>query len=67
MLGNAVFAVFQSSQCWEMRFSLFFSLPNIGKRDFLRFRGFPTLGNTPATIFCFSQHWEDCLYLVTGG
>ena len=34
MLGNAVFAVFQSSQCWEMQFSLFFSLPNIGKRDF---------------------------------
>ena len=34
MLGNAVFAVFQSSQWWEMQFSLFFSLPNIGKRDF---------------------------------
>ena len=60
MLGNVVFGNFWFSQCWETQFSLFFSLPNFGKRVFSRFCSFPTLGNTPATIFRFSQHWEDC-------
>lgn len=55
MLGNVVFGNFWFSQCWEMRFSLFFSLPNVGKRDFLRFRGFPNLGRPVFTVFCLSQ------------
>ena len=37
MLGNAIFAVFQSSQCWEMQFSLFFDFPSGGKHCFIDF------------------------------
>ena len=34
MLGNAVFAVFQSSQLWETRFLAFEGFPNVGERSF---------------------------------
>ena len=67
MLGNVVFAVFWFSQCWEMRFSLFFSLPNVGKRSFRCFLVFPMLGNAVFSVFCFSQHWEDCFYSLLRG
>ena len=60
MLGNVVFGNFWFSQCWETQFSLFFSLPNVGKCDFLRFRSFPNLGKAVSTVFHLSQHWEDC-------
>ena len=40
MLGNAVFAVFWFSQCWETLFLAFSVFPNIGKTVFIsRHRG----------------------------
>ena len=67
MLGNAVFGNFWFSQCWETQFSLFFSLPNIGKRVFSRFCSFPNLGKVVSTVFHLSQHWEDCFYILSQG
>ena len=67
MLGNAVFAVFWFSQCWETQFSLFFSLPNVGKRSFRCFLVFPMLGNAVFSVFVVSQHWEDCFYILSQG
>ena len=58
MLGNIVFGNFQSSQCWETQFSLFFSLPNFGKRSFRCFLVFPMLGNAIFSVFVVSQLWE---------
>ena len=58
MLGNVVFGNFQSSQCWEMQFSLFFSFPNVGKCSFCCFSVFPILGNAIFCVFVVSQLWE---------
>ena len=51
MLGNVVFSNFWSSQCWEMQFLLFFSLPNVGKRSFRCFLVFPMLGKAIFAVF----------------
>lgn len=66
MLGNVVFGNFWSSQYWETLFSLFFSLPNIGKRDFLRFRSFPNLGKAVSTVFHPSQCWDKLMISFYG-
>ena len=50
MLGNAVFTVFQSSQCWETRFFTFSQFPKLGKGRFHRFPPFPMLGQTDDII-----------------
>lgn len=51
MLGNAVFAVFWSSQCWETQFLAFEGFPNVGKCDFRCFSVFPMLGNAVFAVF----------------
>ena len=63
-LGNAVFAVFWSSQCWETRFSLFFSLPNVGKRSFCGFLTFHPGGNVVFAVFSFPPPEGNAVFAV---
>ena len=62
MLGNVVFGNFWFSQCWEMQFLLFFSLPNVGKCSFCCFSVFPILGNAVFAVFQSSQCWETLFF-----
>ena len=66
MLGNVVFGNFWFSQCWEMQFSLFFSLPKFGKRVFSRFCSFPNLGKAISTVFHPSQCWDKLMISFYG-
>ena len=56
---NVAFEFFCSSQVWESRFSLFFSLPYVGTAIFFRFLFFPSLGKPIFHIFPSSQPWES--------
>ena len=50
----AIFA----SQVWETLLLSIFQFPNIGKRCFYHFCGFPKLGKPIFTVFEVSQHWD---------
>ena len=64
MLGNAVFAVFWSSQCWETLFLAIFSLPNIGKCSFRCFLIFPPGGNTVLSISDFPPRGGNAVFSI---